>query len=347
MKIKKILWISFVFVLLSFVAAASGVSQESDELLRQARVVFQPLPSVMPSPKDNSSTPAKVTLGKMLFYERRLSASGGISCQTCHPMSTYAADCIPKSIGHLGKINPRNAPTVLNAGFQFSQHWRGDRPSLEDQADVSLLSPFAYANANYDEAQNRIKSIPGYWELFQKAFPGEKEPITHDNIARAISAFERTLFSSSRFDQFLAGGKKVLTDKERKGLNVFLDTGCAACHNGALVGGMTFQKFGVVTPYWKATGSQEIDQGRFDITKREEDRYIFKVPPLRNVSVTDPYFHDGSVNRIDRAVKIMAEVQMGKRLNEQDVESIVSFLGSLTGTLTQEVLTVLVLPPSR
>jgi cytochrome c peroxidase len=145
----------------------------------------------------------------------------------------------------------------------------------------------------------------------------------------------------------LAGGEKVLTDKERKDLHVFLDTGCVACHNGALVGGMTFQKFGGVTPYWKATGSQEIDQGRFDITKREEDRYIFKVPPLRNVSVTAPYFHDGSVAKLDRAVKIMAEVQMGKMLSEENISSIVSFLVSLTGNLPEEALTVPVLPPSR
>lgn len=347
MKMKKIQWISLVFVLFSFIAAAHGVSQEGDELLRQARMFFQPLPSAMPFPRDNPLTPAKVTLGKMLFYERRISSSGGISCATCHPMSTYAADNIPKSIGHLGKINPRNAPTVFNAGFQLSQHWRGDRTSLEDQADISLLSPFAFANSSYDEASNRIKSIPGYLELFQKAFPDEKDPITHVHIAQAIGAYERTLLSPSRFDQFLADGAKTLTDKERKGLQIFLDTGCAGCHNGALVGGMMFQKFGVVTPYWKATGSQEIDQGRFAVTNKEEDRYIFKVPPLRNVSMTAPYFHDGSVAKLDRTVKIMAEVQMGRILNEQDVDSIVSFLGSLTGILSQEVLTLPVLPPSR
>jgi cytochrome c peroxidase len=222
---------------------------------------------------------------------------------------------------------------VLNAALQFVEHWRGDRKSVEDQAMQALIGPPSFGNPDYGSAMAKLKAIPGYPARFAKAFPNEKDPVTPENWANAIGAYERTLVTPSPFDAYLAGHAAAFSPAQEAGLREFVQTGCPACHNGVGVGGGMFQKFGLVEDYWKATGSPEPDKGRFDVTRNPTDLYFFKVPSLRNVARTPPYFHDGSVTTLTEAVRVMARVQLGKTLTEAQTGRIVTFLESLTGTL--------------
>ena len=228
----------------------------------------------------------------------------------------------------------RNAPTVLNTGLYFKQHWDGRFANVEEQAKLALLSP-AFGSPDYPTAMARLKAIPGYTAIFQAAFPGESDPVSEDNWAKAIGAYERTLVSPSRFDEYLGGKSDALSSAERKGLRTFIDTGCVECHKGPGLGGLGFRKFGVFSDYWKATGSQDIDKGRFGVTNNSADIYKFKVAGLRNVAMTPPYFHDGTVGALPKAVRIMAKVQLDADLSDPEVDGIVTFLGSLTGTVPQ------------
>jgi cytochrome c peroxidase len=324
--------------------AVNGAADES-RLLADAQQAFQPLPKDMATP-EFPITPERVELGRMLFFDSRASADGTASCARCHEPFLYGTDGLNKPHGARDAINPRNAPTVLNAALQFNAHWRGDRKNVEDQATQALIGPTSFGNPDYDSAIRNIKAIPGYSELFAKAFPGEQDPVTPENWGRAIGSYERMLTTPSRFDQYLSGNAEVLSSPERRGLRTFLETGCAACHNGPGGGGSMFQKFGVVEDYWKETGSTEIDKGRFDVTHDDADMYVFKVPSLRNVAMTPPYFHDGAINTLPEAVRIMAKVQLGKDLAQQDIENIVAFLESLTGQLPDDFRELPVLPPS-
>jgi cytochrome c peroxidase len=320
-------------VLLASATLTGGPAWGADQaLLAQARALFKPLPKVMESP-ENPVTPEKVALGRLLYFETRVSVDGTVSCARCHQVSLYATDALPKAIGALGRVNPRNSPTVLNAAQEFVEHWRGDRKSVEDQATQALVGPPSFGNPDYASAMAKLKAIPGYPELFAKAFPNEKEPVTPDNWGKAIGAYERTLVTPAPFDAYLEGNATALSSAQEAGLREFVQTGCAACHSGVGVGGSMFQKFGLLEDYWKATGSQEIDKGRFDVTKSPADTYVFKVPGLRNVAKTPPYFHDGSVATLPDAVRIMARIQLGRTLTDAQVASIVTFLESLTGTL--------------
>lgn len=315
----------------------------SDTLMKQANRFFKPLPRVMQS-KENPITPAKVKLGKMLFYETRLSVDGTVSCEKCHPFSLYGADGLQKSVAVLCRIAPRNAPTVLNAAGEISEHWIGNMKNVEEQASKAMSNRL---DGNYTDVLARLNSIQGYVALFKKAFPRDKQPITFHNIGLAIGAFERTLTTPSPFDAYLKGNKRALTRQQKEGLKTFIDTGCIQCHNGTYVGGGMYMKFGIFAPYWKYTMSKLIDKGRFEITKNKADLYVFKVPVLRNVAMTPPYFHDGSVGSLGEAVRIMAKIQLNKDLSKDDIAKIVSFLGSLTGKMSQATLRVPVLPPSE
>ena len=316
---------------MAFAAACSGQAARPDaDLVRQARDLFGALPAVMAS-ADNPVTPAKVALGKTLFYESRISVDGTVSCARCHPLSLYAVDGLPKSVGNRCRTSPRNAPTVLNAAAQIAAHWVGNRTSVEDQARQALVGAPSFGMPSYEAAEARLKGIPGYEPLFRKAFPGEPEPVTVGNFALAVGAFERTLVTPAPFDAFLDGDRSALDDGQKAGLKDFIETGCANCHSGAYFGGRSYQKFGVVEPYWKRTVSPEIDEGRYGVTKNEADKYVFKVPVLRNVQMTSPYFHDGSVGRLSDAVWIMGKVQLGIDLAEARVKGIVLFLQALTG----------------
>ena len=313
------------------------------QLLNEAKKYFQPLPKIFPS-DNNPLTKAKIKLGKILFYEPRVSIDGATSCSKCHPLTLYGADGLEKAQGNNGKINPRNAPTVLNAAGQITQHWRGDRKDVEDQAKKALLGKGSFGAPSYEWVENKIESIKGYKILFKKAFPNNKNPITVDNFAKAIGAWERTLSTPSRFDRFLNGYVGALTDKEKRGLKKFIKMGCASCHNGALLGGNMYQKFGVVEPYWKKKKKKKNYEVQNKKKKKEEDKYIFKVPPLRNVAKTAPYFHDGSVWSLKEAIRIMAKVQLGKDLTIEDIEDIYAFLKSLTGKLSRDMRTIPTLP---
>lgn len=313
------------------------------DLLNQAKNYFQPLPKEIPAPPDNPTTKEKVQLGKMLYYDPRLSLSGVISCNTCHNLATYGVDGVETSLGHKFQTGGKNAPTVLNAGFHVAQFWDGRAKDLEEQAKGPILNPVEMSMPDPNLVIERLKTIEGYVAEFKKVFPTEKDPINYDNVAKAIAAFERTLVTPSRFDEFLKGNTKALTQKEKEGLKLFMEKGCASCHNGVAIGGTMFQKFGVVKPY---PYQDPNDLGRYNVTKNEADKYVYKVPSLRNVTRTYPYFHDGKVWDIREAVKIMGETQLGITLTDEEIDKIVAFLDSTTGKIPEDALKVPVLPPS-
>ncbi len=336
-------------LLLVFLTAAGpwpAGADETETLLTRAKQLLGPLPSAIPS-QHNPITPEKVALGKMLFYETRISVDGTVSCARCHPMGLYASDGLRKSIGNNSKLNPRNAPTILNAAGQISAHWTGNRLDVEDQAKQAIIGPPSYGMPSYEAAERKLKEIKGYPPLFQKAFPQEKEPVTAENFAQAVGAFERTLVTPSRFDTFLKGNKTALTEPERIGLQTFMQTGCVGCHASPYAGGQMYQKFGLFEPYGKYTKSADIDEGRYTVTKNEADKYVFKVSILRNVEKTAPYFHDGSVDHLYDAIWIMGKVQLAKDLTKAQVGDILAFLRTLTGSIPENDLQIPLLPASE
>ena len=336
-------------ILLAFLAASAPWPVGADDgetLLSQAKQAFGQLPAAISS-EGNPITPEKVALGKILFYETRISVDGTVSCARCHPMGLYAADGLRKSIGNNSKVNPRNAPTILNAAGQISAHWIGNRLSVEDQAKQALTGPPSFGMPSYEAAEKKLKEIKGYPALFQKAFPGQKESVTADNFAKAMGAFERTLVTPSPIDGYLKGNKTGLNDSEKRGLQTFMQAGCSGCHAGPYLGGQMYQKFGIIEPYWKYTKSADIDEGRYTVTKSESDKYVFKVPILRNVGRTAPYFHDGSTDHLYDAVWIMGKVQLAKDLSKTQVEDILSFLRVLTGSIPEKDLQIPILPASE
>gem|GEM_PF-42771 len=331
------------FLTLLTVSVLWAAPADDGALLKQAQALFKPLPENMAT-AEYPVTPERAALGRILFFDPRISLDGTVSCSKCHQPTLYGTDALARPIGVKDRENPRNAPTVLNAALQFSAHWRGDRVNVEDQATQALVGPPSFGEPNYEAAIAKIKAIPGYTELFQKAFPGEKDPVTPRNWGKAIGDYERTFVTPAPFDAYLKGNVNALSPAARAGLRKFVDTGCTACHNGVAVGGGMYQKFGLMEDYWKETQSKVIDKGRSDVTKNSADMYVFKVPGLRNVAMTPPYFHDGSVATLPQAVRVMAKVQLGKVLSAQDVDDIVAFLGSLTGRLPKDFETIPILP---
>ncbi|WP_018290977.1 cytochrome-c peroxidase [Verrucomicrobium sp. 3C] len=328
-----LLWVLF---LTNGCVIRSAIGQAVDP--DQAKQIFGVLPKVADN-LQNPVTPEKVTLGKSLYFERRLSKSSSISCNSCHDLGMAGADGLSTSLGYRWQLGTRNAPSVLNAALEFSQFWDGRAKDVEEQAKGPIVNPKEMA-ATKELVVQRLKSIPAYVDAFHKAFPEDKDPVSYENTAKAIAAFERTLMTPSRFDQFIAGNPSALSEQERQGLNTFVGLGCTACHNGVGIGGGSFQKFGAIhKPDWLK------DLGRYEVTKNEADKYVFKVPSLRNVALTAPYFNDGSVWSLEEAVKIMAYAQLGRTLTDADAKSIVAFLNSLSEDPTLTVPTP-VLPPS-
>ncbi len=330
--------------ILSAVLASSVAFASDSELLKEAKMYFKPLPKKPTSPAYNPTTPEKVKLGKKLYFDPRLSFSGVISCNTCHNLSIYGVDGVETSLGHKFLTGGRNAPTVLNADFQIAQFWDGRAKDLEEQAKGPILAPVEMAMPNPELVISRLKTIKEYVNEFKQAFPKDKNPLNYDNVAKAIAAFERTLITPSRFDKFLEGDTKALTKKEKEGLKLFISKGCAGCHNGVALGGTMYQKMGVVKPYPANLIGEDL--GRYNVTKKEEDKHVFKVPILRNITRTYPYFSKGKIWDIRDAVKIMAEYQLGQNLTKDEVDKIVAFLDSLTGEIPKEALQLPVLPPS-
>ncbi len=333
----------FTVLFLFFILFTGMASASDDVLLEQAKQFFSPLPDSMAS-EQNPITPKKVKLGKILFYESRISVDGAVSCAKCHPISLYAADGLRKSIGNSCKINPRNAPTVFNAAAQTSEHWVGNRKDVEDQARQSVTGAPSFGMPSDEAVEKKLKGFKDYRILFKEAFPEDKEPVNVGNFAKAIGTFERTLVTPSPFDAFLKGMGDALTERQKAGLKTFMETGCSGCHSGTYIGGQMYQKFGLAEPYWKYTKSEMIDEGRYAVNKEAADKYVFKVPILRNVEKTPPYFHDGSVDNLEDAIWIMGQVQLGRDLAKDKVEDIKAFLISLTGVIPQDALEIPLLP---
>jgi cytochrome c peroxidase len=326
-------------------SAPARADGDDAALLETARALFAPLPASYATAK-YPITPERVALGRMLFHETRVSDDGTVSCARCHLAAFHGADGLPKSVGIHSKVLPRNAATVLNTAGQFVQHFGGNRQDVEEQAVKALLSPFAYGNPDHATAMAKLAAIPGYAPLFAQAFPGEAQPITATNWSLAIGAYERTLVTPDRFDRWLAGDAAALSPAARAGLATFVQTGCAGCHSGALFGGTMYQRFGLTMDHWKATGGEGHDRGRFEDTKNEADAFMFKVPPLRNVARTAPYFHDGSVATLADAIRVMARTQLGRDLPDADVRSIETFLDeALTGEIPANFREAPALPP--
>lgn len=301
----------------------------ADELRDKAAAVFKPLPSTVPATKDNPATKEKVELGKALFFDPRLSASGVFSCNSCHYLATGGDDNLETSIGHGWQKGPRNSPTALNAVFNEAQFWDGRAEDLKAQAKGPVQAGVEMANTP-EKVVATLQSMPQYMDWFKAAFPGDKGPVSFDNMARAIEAFEATLLTPAPFDKYLNGDDAALSNDQKKGLALFIDKGCSGCHGGINVGGHGYYPFGVV----EKPGAEvlpENDKGQFAVTKTADDQYVFRAAPLRNIAVTAPYFHSGKVWALRQAVAIMGTSQLGAGLKPEDIDAIVAFLGSLTG----------------
>lgn len=338
MKKNVLLLFSFLFaVIFSSAISANELVVVPESYLKH----FKPITMHYVDNPKNPVTPQKVKLGEMLYHDPRLSKSGLFSCNTCHNIATFGMSNLPVDIGHQWRLGPVNSGTVFNAAFYDAQFWDGRARDLEEQAKGPILAPEEMAMPSEQAAVDRIKSIPEYVRLFHVAFPDEKEPLTFNNIANAIAAFERTLITPGRWDDFLLGDKTALNNEEKKGLKKFVDVGCVRCHNGIELGG-SFEKMGVVRPYKSTSPSR----GRYDVTKNPEDMNVFKMTTLRNIEMTYPYFHDGQIWGLDEAVKIMADIQLDRTLKDNEVRAITAFLRSLTGEIPEHALTLPVLPPS-
>jgi cytochrome c peroxidase len=309
-------------------AAPSAAAPETIQARINPRLLrrFSPLASddTAPSPAQQ----AKVALGRMLFFETRLSLKEDLSCNSCHRLDAYGVDKQVTSPGAGGKRGTRNSPTVYHAAVSFSQFWDGRSPDVEQQAKGPILNPSEMAMPNAELVVARLRQIPGYVEGFARAYPGDAQPLSYDHVGDVIGAFERGLVTPSRWDDYLRGNESALSSAEVEGLKVFTDIGCMVCHTGNLLGGNSFQRAGVVKP-WK----DQRDQGRFQVTKDPGDKMVFKVPTLRNVAETGPYFHDGSIATLPEAVRVMAQHQLGLELEEREITAIVAWLRSLTGEL--------------
>jgi cytochrome c peroxidase len=294
---------------------------------------------VAPQHAPPAATPALVSLGRMLWYDARLSRGGQVSCESCHRLAGYGVDGLPRSRGHEGRIGRRNAPTVYNAAEHFAQFWDGRTGTIEEQALGPLLNPLEMASTRAS-IESTLRAIPGYREAFRSAFLGPDQAITVEAVGVALGAFERGLTTSSRWDAYLAGDTKALSPAELQGLRTFLTVGCVGCHTGNQVGGSMFQRAGLLEPWPSQT-----DQGRYEITRDPSERMVFKVPTLRNISRTGPYFHDGSCATLPEAVQLMAHRQLGVDLSLGEVAAIVTFLEVLTGELPAGYVARPTLPP--
>ena len=283
--------------------------------------------------------PAKVELGKMLFFEPRLSKSNAISCNSCHNLATGGVDNQVSSLGHKWKEGPINSPTVLNSSLNFVQFWDGRAKDLKEQAAGPIENPLEMAFI-HKLAVGTLHTLPEYRARFDAVYG--KADFGIDEVTDAIAAFEETLITpNAPFDRWLKGDGKALTAQQLKGYQLFKEKGCTACHNGVAIGGNSFQKMGLVKHYQTDNPAQ----GRGAVTGEPQLIGWFKVPTLRNIELTYPYFHDGAVWDLKEAVQIMADIQLGQRLSEQEADDMTAYLESLTGDQPQIVLPIL--PPSR
>jgi cytochrome c peroxidase len=343
--------ISLAFIVAAVVTAASGggcgkqppappVEQPKLTIDPSELTAFAPLPDVAPA-AGGAPAAEMVSLGRMLFFDPRLSKSQKISCNSCHDLATYGVDNQPTSDGHKGQRGTRNSPSVFNAALHFAQFWDGRAADVEAQAKGPVLNPVEMAMPAEPVVVKVLTSMPEYVAAFDRAFPDDKLKVTYDNMARAIGAFERELMTPSRWDKFLKGDRTALTAEEQAGFRTFVAAGCKACHAGALLGGSFYQKLGMVKPFPRTT-----DPGRAKVTGSAADQFMFKVPSLRNIEKTAPYFHDGATAGLDQAVRDMGEYQLGRAITPEETKQIIDFLKVLTGAVDPGYTRPPALPPS-
>ncbi len=316
--------------LAAFLGTATAQDDPVDPLIARAQALFEPIPEGHAELEDNPYSEAKMELGRMLWFDPRLSASWAISCNSCHNVGMAGVDLQPKSIGHNWQRGGRNSPTMLNAVFNIAQFWDGRSEDLAAQAMGPIQDALEMANTP-ERAVETLKSMPGYVEAFEAAFPDQADPVTFENVALAIEVFESTLLTpNAPFDLFMQGDEDALTQEEKDGFELFVNKGCVSCHMGINIGGTGYFPFGVVERP-DAFILPEDDLGRYSVTNVEADKYAFKSPSLRNIELTPPYFHSGSVWSLEDAVRIMGDAQLGATLTDDDVAKITAFLRSLTG----------------
>jgi cytochrome c peroxidase len=302
----------------------SGLALADDALYEQAKVLF----GQINAPDDSALTDPAVALGRMLFWDERASGNGEISCTSCHKAEDGSSDRRPRSLDARGNLTARHSQPVFNLDGQLGFRWTADRADLAAQARGSLTGSMGFDTL--DQAMTKLAEL-GYASKFMQAFPDAPVAMTPDHYGLAIAAYESTLTTPAPFDRFLAGDDRALSDQQKSGLRFFIQAGCASCHSGPLLGGTSLQRFGLFGNYWEFTESPDIDEGRAAATGDEADKFVFRVPMLRNIADTAPYFHDGSVPALSTAVGIMAELQLGSALPASQVDDIVEFLRSLSG----------------
>lgn len=323
-------------LLKSLLPVCSGIALASLSVTASA---FDVLPEVAPAPADNPTTPAKVELGKQLFFDQRLSVNGTVSCNSCHSVMANGTDNRPVSVGVFDKRGGRSAPTVWNAAFLSAQFWDGRAASLEDQAKGPILAGVEMGMPSEAAVIARLKKIPGYVAQFNTVFGG-KDSLTYDNVAKAIAAFERTLITpNSAVDRYLKGDKAALSSAAKRGMKLVESVGCTACHTGPNYAGPAglpvgqgfYQKFPLYPSKYDKQYDLKADLGRHEVTHDAADKNVWRVPTWRNVALTAPYFHNGSVATLDEAVRVMAKSQLDRVLSEAEVADIVAFLNGLSG----------------
>ena len=322
-------------------------------LVRLSAWGMKALPAKVAVPADNPMTPAKIELGKMLFFDPRLSMDGTISCNSCHNVMSHGGDGRPVGAGIHGQRGGRGSPTVWNSAFMTVQFWDGRAASLEEQAKGPVTNSVEMGMTSHDLVITRVRLIPGYIEAFKKAFPKDKDAVTTNNLVKAIASYERTLITpNSQFDKYIKGNKKILTAQQIKGMKLVDEIGCTACHSGDNFAGEGFKMGeGNYQPFPQVPGSKydkmydlKADLGRYEVTKNPEDKNFWRVPTWRNVALTAPYFHNGKVKTLDEAVRVMGKTQLDMDLTEEQVSDIVAFLNSLTGEFPTQ--TMPKLPPT-
>jgi cytochrome c peroxidase len=305
-------------------ALPAFADQEDDALRTEALRLF----GTLKAPPATAIGGAESKLGRALFWDARASIDGKTACASCHSADAWGADHRRASVDARGEHTSRQSPTVFNALAQPGLRWLSDRKTGAQQAEGSMTGSMGFKTKQ--AGVEKLREL-GYQEAFRAAYPEEADALNAKNYGRAIAAYEATLITPAPFDRFLAGEDRAITERQKAGLRTFMATGCAGCHNGTLFGGTQLRKFGLVHDYWIDTGSPKPDVGRYAVTKKDEDRYVFRVPMLRNVARTAPYFHDGSVDTLERAVAVMGHVQLGRTLDPPSVSLIAAFLESLTG----------------
>ena len=318
-------------MVLALIGQLSLLEISADDSIKPWLTIFGKPLKTLELPKDKVAL-SLVELGRTLYHEKRLSRDNSISCNSCHDTKAFGVDGEKFSVGFNNHLTGRNSPTSFNAFMHVSQFWDGRAPTVEEQAKGPILAGGEMAMPSAEAVVKKINGIKGYKHLFEAAFPNSSPAITYDNVGKAIGAYERLFVTPSKFDNLLAGELSALNEKQKRGLKKFVTSGCVTCHTGNLLGGNIYQKLGLVKPW-----PNQKDQGRFAITKKEQDKMFFKVPSLRNIEKTGPYFHDGSSEKLTEAVEVMAKHQLGREFSNEEISDIVAFLKTLTGKLNPSI----------